>query len=397
MHLFFINYLKLSFILNLLLLSLTNKYIYGRRVLENEKKKFPFPNYQLERRKRGVYKKMPFKWVFPIPYTVEDPVNRTIIDEAINFIQNETCIRFKYVDKLNETGIKYINGKGCFSIVGKLSQTEPQNITIGRDCERVGIVQHETSHALGLLHEHTRDDRDNYINIEYNNINKEYWLDFQKFNDSWSDTYNLRYDYGSALHYETYAGTKNLQQSIKLKDYVYSKTVGQRSQLSFNDIKLLNLYYCSSICKNDLKCYDKSYLNPNDCTRCKCPRLLDGKKCQKLKKSDKFCGKQLLEAKFYRKKLQVYGRKSCYFKIFTDPGYKVRIKIKKLRVRSSDICEPNSSIEINYLQNKAVSGAMFCGRSKNIILKSEGTDAIIHYIGLRPIDFMELQYRKIKI
>ncbi|CEF70052.2 Astacin-like metalloendopeptidase [Strongyloides ratti] len=353
--------------------------------------------YHLERNKRGIFKKMPYEWTFPILYKVEYPVDSKIIDNAINFIQNETCIKFKKVENLNGTGIYYIRGNGCFSVVGKNSETQSQNITIAKYCERIGIVEHETSHALGLLHEHNREDRGKYIDINYNNIVNDFLLDFQKFNNTISENFNLKYDYGSVLHYQSFAGSKNKNKSIDSKDYIYSKTIGQRTQLSFNDIKLLNFYYCNSICKNNLKCLHNGYPDSNNCNICKCPRFFDGKNCYKLKKSDFSCKKQEMEAKYYIKTLKVYGKKNCYFKIYTENGFKIKINIKKILLNHLDICEPDKSIEINYLIDKSVSGAMFCGLTKNIIIKSEGIDVVIHYIGSKSEDLMELEYQKIRI
>uniref|UniRef100_A0AAF5D9N1 Metalloendopeptidase n=1 Tax=Strongyloides stercoralis TaxID=6248 RepID=A0AAF5D9N1_STRER len=352
---------------------------------------------RLERKKRGIYTKMPYNWTFPILYRVEYPVDSKVIDQAINFIQKETCVKFKKVDILNETGLNYINGSGCSSLIGKISETQPQNITIAKYCEKIGIVEHETSHALGLLHEHNRQDREKYINIDYENIINDFLLDFKKFNDTISENFNIKYDYGSVLHYQRFAGSKSDNKSIYSKDFIYSKTIGQRVQLSFNDIKTINFYYCNSTCKENLNCLYNGYPDPNNCKRCKCPRFFDGINCEKLKKSDLFCNKQLLKARSYTKTLKVYGKKSCYFKIYTEDNFKILMRIKKLFLKHFDICEPDQSVEINYSLDKDISGAMFCGITKNIIIKSEGPDVVIHYIGTRLNDLMEIEYEKIKI
>ena len=46
----------------------------------------------------------------------------------------------------------------------------PQAISIGKNCDKFGIVVHELGHVIGFWHEHTRPDRDNHIEIVYQNI-----------------------------------------------------------------------------------------------------------------------------------------------------------------------------------------------------------------------------------
>ena len=55
----------------------------------------------------------------------------------------------------------------CDSDIGR--QGGPQNIIIGPGCI-ILIPAHEIFHALGRWHEHTRPDRDNFIEINWDNI-----------------------------------------------------------------------------------------------------------------------------------------------------------------------------------------------------------------------------------
>ena len=59
----------------------------------------------------------------------------------------------------------------CASLLGHLG--DKQVVSLQRfGCVRHGIIQHELLHALGFYHEHTRSDRDKYVRINWENINK---------------------------------------------------------------------------------------------------------------------------------------------------------------------------------------------------------------------------------
>nr|CAH7744348.1 unnamed protein product [Callosobruchus chinensis] len=57
----------------------------------------------------------------------------------------------------------------CCSFVGKRGNGG-QAISIGKNCDKFGIIVHELGHVVGFWHEHTRPDRDNHVNIIRENI-----------------------------------------------------------------------------------------------------------------------------------------------------------------------------------------------------------------------------------
>ena len=58
----------------------------------------------------------------------------------------------------------------CYSRIGRDPNDKEQVISIGFGCERLGTIVHETMHALGFFHEHTRPDRDKYVKLDWGNI-----------------------------------------------------------------------------------------------------------------------------------------------------------------------------------------------------------------------------------
>ena len=57
----------------------------------------------------------------------------------------------------------------CCSFVGKRGNG-PQAISIGKNCDKFGIVVHELGHVVGFWHEHTRPDREDWVTIIRENI-----------------------------------------------------------------------------------------------------------------------------------------------------------------------------------------------------------------------------------
>ena len=57
----------------------------------------------------------------------------------------------------------------CCSYVGKSGEGR-QDVSIGKNCDKFGIVVHELGHVVGFWHEHTRPDRDKYIDIVMENV-----------------------------------------------------------------------------------------------------------------------------------------------------------------------------------------------------------------------------------
>lgn len=111
-----------------------------------------------------------------------------------------------------------------------------------------GIIIHELLHALGFFHEHARQDRDDYITINWSNIKPNYYHDFQKYTvtDQGYDISTL--DEDSIMMYSSIISDPNFVYDTSVPAMYWNSNPnqafgGQRTHLSVNDIKgLVSVY-----------------------------------------------------------------------------------------------------------------------------------------------------------
>lgn len=133
--------------------------------------------------------------------------------------------------------------RSCSSFVGRSKGR--QVVDLSSLCtEALGDIQHKVLHALGVFHEHSRPDRDNYVQVIWDNIIPNMRSNFKIL--SLMNKYNLGYDLGSVMHY----GPKDSARDPSLPTLVPKKAskakMGQRDGLSVLDAAKLRVAYgCS--------------------------------------------------------------------------------------------------------------------------------------------------------
>ncbi|CAL8252468.1 unnamed protein product [Merluccius merluccius] len=168
-----------------------------------------------------------------------------VILKAFEQYRLKTCIDFTPW-KGEENYISVYKGSGCFSSVGN-RRVGKQRLSIGRNCDRLGTVEHEFLHALGFWHEQSRADRDDYINIMWDQIEPGKDHNFNKYDDKVSSALGVPYDYGSVMHYSKTSFNIGKEPTIVTKIPEFMDVVGQRMEFSDSDLlKLKRLYNCTT-------------------------------------------------------------------------------------------------------------------------------------------------------
>jgi tolkin protein len=104
-----------------------------------------------------------------IPYEIDANFSgghKALFKQAMKHWENFTCIKFVERNPLDHPNYIVFTERqcGCCSFVGKRGQGA-QAISIGKNCDKFGIVVHELGHVVGFWHEHTRPDRENHVVI----------------------------------------------------------------------------------------------------------------------------------------------------------------------------------------------------------------------------------------
>uniref|UniRef100_A0A0K0DVC7 Metalloendopeptidase n=1 Tax=Strongyloides stercoralis TaxID=6248 RepID=A0A0K0DVC7_STRER len=207
---------------------------------------------------------------FVIPYTIKGKFNlteRKIVRKAMDAIEKNTCIVFK-PRRQEKDYVQFDNqfNEGCYSLVGK--EGGPQTIMLESNmyqtCITFEIVVHELLHTVGLWHEQMRIDRDNFIKVHYENIDRWMYPQFAKVNTDEASTYNIPYDYKSVMHYgkNSFAKAPGLI-TMETLDKRYQDIIGTVKNVAKADYNKVCLIYNCEKCMNDKKWKDKLKKNQN--------------------------------------------------------------------------------------------------------------------------------------
>lgn len=181
-----------------------------------------------------------------IPYLITSSVDEKNVRAAIKLWQDKLAglIRFEEIKGRKPPNyVVFTYGSGYSSEIGM--KGGPQNITIAAD-NKIGNIAHEIGHLLGLWHEHSHPERDEFIIIKEDNIAREYLPQF--ILKSKNEVQMNEYDFNSIMHYGRSAFSKNNNPNlitIQVKDKYKpeAENMGQRDAPSQRDILMIKELY----------------------------------------------------------------------------------------------------------------------------------------------------------
>jgi len=214
----------------------------------------------------------------PIPYFFDTKIaeyERQMIRNAHQAIESNTCIKFQYSEtKPSQNHIYYVKVASpafCgLSYIGKVNPANP--VYLSFMCQDpVGIAMHETMHALGANHEQLRSDRDNFLEINWANINPQFYDHFAISDPAKFTVYGIPYDYGSIMQYQAFTAaidTSRPTMTPRIDPGRNQPLMGQRKRLGQRDALLLNDMYCKTGCvDSNVYCGYWALLQQNTCQR----------------------------------------------------------------------------------------------------------------------------------
>lgn len=173
-----------------------------------------------------------------MPYTFDASLNSSAqakIEEAIAHWNTTTPIRLVLRSNQDDY-VNFVNESGCASYIGRIGGAQP--VYSSANCSAGNFI-HEIGHALGLYHEHTRPNRDEYVDVTWSNIDPDRSQNFDIVTSNIQT--NTPYDYGSIMHYgKTFFGIGG---AVTITPKQSNVTIGQRIALSDHDISGIKTLY----------------------------------------------------------------------------------------------------------------------------------------------------------
>jgi len=191
-----------------------------------------------------------------IPYVIDCsikhlPTSVWAVEAAMEEWEKKTCIRF--VKHTNQKfKLTFFKDTHCWGNVGQVSYS---HISVGDGCDYQHVMTHEIGHVVGMYHEQNRMDRDQWVNVHWENIGQ---FDSAFRKEKMGVSLGVKYDYESIMHYPWSAFSSNGQDTMSPK-----KSTNQVPYVALSKLDALQtslMYDCPKV-EKERKEKGQSFLN----------------------------------------------------------------------------------------------------------------------------------------
>lgn len=184
-------------------------------------------------------------------YTIDEKLqDDSRITDAISRWENNTTIRFvKRTCELSYVRFEW-DTDGCYSNLGMIGGLQKIGIA---DWGVTGNVMHEIGHTVGLLHEQSRSDRNDYVEVIYDNIQEDYMDQYDIYKNSVNTT---SFDFNSIMLYSSKAFAISTNKPTMTNKSTGLPFDSQRNYLTISDIAIVKKLYPRIITGTFTDCRD---------------------------------------------------------------------------------------------------------------------------------------------
>nr|XP_039261520.1 zinc metalloproteinase nas-36-like [Styela clava] len=183
---------------------------------------------------------------YKIPYILDEVITEDFykeFDMSMRNLSQRTCLDFIPRTENEPDYLKIMSrGQGCSAHIGRAGGRQLVNLPEG--CFFEATIQHELMHTLGFYHEQSRKDRDAYVDIHWDNLDKYTSHNFDKEESEQLIDLGSEYEITSGMHYMSFCwAVDKSKPTITGKGNVIIKKKHEENFLTAEDLHEIRLLY----------------------------------------------------------------------------------------------------------------------------------------------------------
>uniref|UniRef100_A0A0K0EY47 Astacin domain-containing protein n=1 Tax=Strongyloides venezuelensis TaxID=75913 RepID=A0A0K0EY47_STRVS len=308
-------------------------------------------------------------------------------DNILNIFHNIstfTCLQYKVEkNRINDKiGINFYVTKKVIKVKRSYKLNKPTNVYLKNYVyKNITKLSFYAGLALELIPEVTRRDRRKYVSINFRNIKNSFKKYYMRTKYNYTYRQNEEFDIESTMLNDPYLGTIDKTPTYKIKIHKkFLKTFNTSKLFSFSNFRRIHDLYCREKCNLTDYCENGSFPNPS-CTHCICSPYFVGKKCEKLKPSEGYCGVQ--EEFWVIKKVNFLSNDNiegkCYYSFKTKEEKRIKIIIEHLIFRNNNCTIDDPYMQIFYGRDKSTPDLTICNNVTNLNITSLSNEVYIYF------------------